>query len=174
MKRSWWILPLVLTMSGCLGSESHPGARHLLQVTGQVGVVKPFEARSQVEHDLGSGRMVSRRQQDAGGTVLTFERVRYATANLDIVYVSAPSQQQRTFMLRTADAAYQTSDRIGVGSTYDHTRNAKSMSCRNVHHPDAEGTSADCQIGLGSRHPIVVFKVHDGRVIEVVMAASAD
>jgi hypothetical protein len=137
-------------------------------------MVKPFEARSKVEHDLGSGQVVSRRQSDAGGTVLTFERVRYKSANVDVVYVSAPSQEQRTFMLRTADPAYQTSDRIGVGSSYDQTQKANGMSCGNVHHPDAEGTSADCRIGLGSRHPIVVFRVQDGHVIEVVMAASAD
>jgi|1185.fasta_scaffold02861_1 hypothetical protein len=161
-------------MSGCLGSDSHPGADHLIRITGQVGVVKPFESRSNVEHDLGSGTMISRWHRDAGATVLSFERVTYKAAHEDIVYVSAPGRQPRTFMLRTADPAYQTRGQVGVGSSYDQTRKAKTMSCGNVLHPDAEGTSADCQIGLGFRHPIVVFKVRDGHVIEVIMAAAAD
>lgn len=170
--RAWWVVPLVLIASGCLHSSSHPAADHLIQNTGQVGAVKPFEVRPKVEDALGRGETISRRQSDAGGTLLTLERVRYDAANLVITYVAAAGRGPRVFILRTEDPAYQTSDRIGVGASYDQTR--KVASCANIRHPDAEGISADCQIGMGFRHPIVVFRVQDGHVVEVVMAASAD
>ena len=149
-----------------------PQGPHLVTPSGVVGPIRLFESRSSVGRRLGErGTVVVQRPERGTTQDVVVTRVRYEDASLEITYLSSPKYPDGlAYLISTSDPRYRTRDGIGVGSTFRQVRSVDGVRCFNERGEDY----ADCQVGLGHEHPLVVFDVRAGKVALVAAYGAAD
>ncbi|MGH3427759.1 MAG: hypothetical protein ACRDQZ_09365 [Mycobacteriales bacterium] len=168
-----WLCVLVVSGTGCAFGSSQPNdatadPSTVINVDGVIGGIHALEKRTEVEHVLGTGAVLSTVIRHPKTGTVTIQRVHYATSRLTVVYDQGGGQPQMVYAVFTNSPRYHTSSGLRVGSTLAQARRTPGIHCY------YQVKYFACQGGVGYEKPIVSFTVRSGKVVRVFMAAVAD
>ena len=157
----------LLLVVGALAACGQGTTSESLLLERSIGSVHLKEPRTQIEHDLGKGRLVSSKlDRSARPEPVREEKVAYDRQHLVVYYISSKHHAAIAYVVATTSSRYRTKSGVGVGASLAKLKKLGGVECYGTH----------CQHFQGHNKPGTAFRMTapNGQVAQILVIVSVD